>query len=111
MNRCLEKKGINMRNYGKDYKKNGDGYEYVGAWYETSLPAAELKQEAKFFGGKLLAASLLLACGLSAYDAAACAVWLHGAAADRAAARRGEYGMLPQDIFPQLGRMFAENDR
>ena len=49
-----------MRNYGKDYKKNGDGYEYVGAWYETSLPAAELKQEAKFFGGKLLAASLLL---------------------------------------------------
>ena len=55
--------------------------------------------------------SALLACGLSAYDAAACAVWLHGAAADRAAARRGEYGMLPQDIFPQLGRMFAENDR
>ena len=53
----------------------------------------------------------LLACGLPAYDAAACAVWLHGAAADRAAARRGEYGMLPQDIFPQLGRMFAENDR
>ena len=55
--------------------------------------------------------SALLACGLPAYDAAACAVWLHGAAADRAAARRGEYGMLPQDIFPQLGRMFAENDR
>ena len=54
--------------------------------------------------------SALLACGLPAYDAAACAVWLHGAAADRAAARRGEYGMLPQDIFPQLGRMFAEND-
>ena len=55
--------------------------------------------------------SALLACGLPAYDAAACAVWLHGAAADRAAARRGEYGMLPQDIFPQLGQMFAENDR
>ena len=55
--------------------------------------------------------SALLACGLPAYDAAACAVWLHGAAADRAAARRGEYGMLPQDIFSQLGRMFAENDR
>ena len=55
--------------------------------------------------------SALLACGLPAYDTAACAVWLHGAAADRAAARRGEYGMLPQDIFPQLGQMFAENDR
>ena len=47
--------------------------------------------------------SALLACGLPAYDAAACAVWLHGAAADRAAARRGEYGMLPQDIFPSWG--------
>lgn len=53
----------------------------------------------------------LLACGLPAFDAAACAVWLHGTAADRAAAVRGEYGMLPHDIFPELGRMFAENDR
>ena len=53
----------------------------------------------------------LLACGLPACDAAACAVWLHGAAADRAATVRGEYGMLPQDIFPQLGRMFAEKNR
>ena len=68
---------------------------------------------AKGGSGDVLAGmtSALLACGLSAYDAAACAVWLHGAVADRAAARRGEYGMLPQDIFPQLGRMFAENDR
>ena len=35
--------------------------------------------------------SALLACGLSACDAAACAVWLHGAAADRAARQKGEY--------------------
>lgn len=55
--------------------------------------------------------SALLACGLSAYEAAACAVWLHGAAADRAARQKGEYGMLPQDIFVHLGQMFAENDR
>ena len=55
--------------------------------------------------------SALLACGLPARDAAACAVWLHGAAADRAAARKGEYGMLPQDLFPELGRLFAENGR
>ena len=55
--------------------------------------------------------SALLACGLSAYEAAACAVWLHGAAADRAARQKGEYGMLPQDIFAHLGQMFAENDR
>ena len=53
----------------------------------------------------------LLACGLPAYEAAACAVYLHGAAADHAAAISGEYGMLPHDILPQLGRMFAENHR
>ena len=55
--------------------------------------------------------SALLVCGLSACEAAACAVWLHGAAADRAARQKGEYGMLPQDIFAHLGQMFAENDR
>lgn len=53
----------------------------------------------------------LLACGLPAYEAAACAVYLHGAAADRAAAVLGEYGMLPHDILPQLGRIFAEHQR
>ena len=53
----------------------------------------------------------LLACGLPAYEAAACAVYLHGAAADRAAAKRGEYGMLPHDILPELGALFAENQR
>ena len=53
----------------------------------------------------------LLACGLTAYQAAACAVYLHGAAADRAAAKHGEYGMLPHDILPELGALFAENQR
>ena len=53
----------------------------------------------------------LLACGLPAYEAAACAVYLHGAAADRAAAALGEYGMLPHDILSQLGWIFAENHR
>ena len=53
----------------------------------------------------------LLACGLPAFEAAACAVYLHGAAADRAAAKRGEYGMLPHDILPELGALFAENQR
>ena len=36
---------------------------------------------------------------------------IHGAAADRAAALRGEYGMLPQDLFARLGRLFAEHHR
>ena len=53
----------------------------------------------------------LLACRLPAYEAAACAVHLHGAAADRTAAVHGEYGMLPHDILPELGRMFAEHQR
>ena len=68
---------------------------------------------AKGGSGDVLAGmmSALLACGLSACEAAACAVWLHGAAADRAARQKGEYGMLPQDIFAHLGQMFAENDR
>ena len=68
---------------------------------------------AKGGSGDVLAGmtAALLACGLPAYDAAACAVYLHGAAADRAAAALGEYGMLPHDILPQLGRIFAENHR
>ena len=33
------------------------------------------------------------------------------AAADRAAAVRGEAGMLPHDLFAPLGQLFAENRR
>ncbi len=55
--------------------------------------------------------SALLACGLPAFEAAVCAVWLHGAAADRAAALHGEAGMLPHDLFDALGALFAENGR
>ena len=53
----------------------------------------------------------LAACGLPAPEAAACAVWLHGAAADRTALRLGQYGMLPHDILTDLGAIFAENYR
>lgn len=65
-----------MKNYGKDYKKSGDGYEYVGTWYEMSLSAAELKKEAKCLGGKLLAASVLLACGLSVNNIGSHTFWV-----------------------------------
>ncbi len=51
----------------------------------------------------------LLAQKLSPLEAAACGVWLHGAAADRAAKRLGQYGMLPHDIFYDLGQLFAEH--
>lgn len=53
----------------------------------------------------------LAACGLPAPEAAACAVWLHGAAADRCARRLGQYGMLPHDLLADLGAIFAENYR
>ena len=53
----------------------------------------------------------LAACGLPGPIAAACAVWLHGAAADRCALRLGQYGMLPHDLLADLGALFAEHDR
>ena len=40
-----------------------------------------------------------------------CSVHPADCAADRAAAVHGEYGMLPHDILPELGRMFAEHQR
>lgn len=55
--------------------------------------------------------SALLACHLPAFEAAVCAVYLHGAAADRAAAVHGEAGMLPHDLFDALGALFAEQGR
>ena len=39
---------------------------------------------------------------------AACAVWLHGTAADRCARRRSMTAMLPTDIFADLGEILAE---
>ncbi len=62
-------------------------------------------------GDVLAGMTAALASTMPAYEAAACAVYLHGAAADRAAAVHGEYGMLPHDILPELGRMFAEHQR
>lgn len=53
----------------------------------------------------------LLAQGLPALTAALCAVWLHGAAADACERRLGQYGMLPQDLFWELGRLFAAHGR
>lgn len=48
----------------------------------------------------------LLGQGMIASQAAACGVWLHGAAGDMTAARLGEYGMLPSDMLEDLPRLF-----
>lgn len=53
----------------------------------------------------------LAACGLSPADAAVCGVWLHGAAADRCAARLSMQAMLPEDILADMGALFLEKER
>ena len=60
--------------------------------------------------GDVLAGMLaaLLAQGLAPFDAAACAVWLHGAAADRCAARTSQLTMLPHDILTDLADVVKE---
>ena len=60
--------------------------------------------------GDILAGMIaaLLAQGLSPFDAAACGVWLHGAAADCCAVRRSRQAMLPHDILEDLGTLLAE---
>ena len=60
--------------------------------------------------GDILAGMIaaLLAQGLAPADAACCGVWLHGAAADRCAARKSRLAMLPHDLFEDLGALLAE---
>ncbi len=43
--------------------------------------------------------------GLAPLEAAACAVWVHGAAGDRCAEALGQYGMLPSDLVEELPRL------
>ena len=47
----------------------------------------------------------LIGQGLSPLDAAACGVWLHGAAGDICAKELGQYGMLPTDMLSVLPRL------
>lgn len=63
--------------------------------------------------GDVLAGMLaaLLAQGLPAFEAAYCAVWLHGAAADACAARTSQMTMLPHDILADLGRILGNAGR
>jgi yjeF C-terminal region, hydroxyethylthiazole kinase-related len=49
--------------------------------------------------------------GIDPFMSAVCAVYLHGLAADRCAARLSQYGMLPSDILTDLCAIFLENDR
>ena len=50
----------------------------------------------------------LAAQGMSLYEAALSAVYLHGLAGERASARLSEHGMLPSDMISELSRLFSE---
>ena len=65
---------------------------------------------AKGGSGDCLAGILagLLAQGLGPFDAARCAVWLHGEAAARCAAVWSQTAMLPDDLPSFLGEIFRE---
>lgn len=47
----------------------------------------------------------LIGQGIAPLKAAACGVWLHGAAGDVCAAEMGQYGMLPTDMLRALPRL------
>ena len=68
---------------------------------------------AKGGSGDVLAGMIgaLLAQKLPPLAAACCGAWLHGTAGDMAAARLGQYGMLPHDLLTELCFFFAQNGR
>jgi NAD(P)H-hydrate epimerase len=68
----------------------------------TGNPGMATGGSGDVLSGILLA---LLGQGLPPVEAAACGVWLHGAAGDRCAAELGEYGMLPTDLIEALPRL------
>ena len=47
----------------------------------------------------------LLGQGIKPLAAAACGVWLHGAAGDLCEKELGQYGMLPTDMLEALPRL------
>ena len=53
----------------------------------------------------------LAAQGLDPFYAAACGVYLHGAAGDAAAARLSQHAMLPTDLLEELGGRFLQLEK
>lgn len=65
----------------------------------TGNPGMAAGGSGDVLSGMILA---LLGQGLAPAEAARTAVWLHGRAGDRAAADKGEYGMLPSDLIEEI---------
>ena len=70
---------------------------------ETGNPGMATGGSGDVLAGMLVS---LLGQGLAPLEAAAAAAWLHGAAGDRCAAERGEYGMTPSDLIDAASRLF-----
>lgn len=68
---------------------------------------------AKAGSGDVLAGMIgaLAAQGVSPEIAAACGIWLHGAAGDVTAASRSQYGMLARDVIDKLPEVFLTHNR
>ena len=69
---------------------------------ETGNPGMATGGSGDVLAGMLVS---LLGQGLAPLEAAAAAAWLHGAAGDRCAAKRGEYGMTPSDLIDAASRL------
>ena len=88
------------------------GY-FAGCFSPSYLLSRRRGFDIRTFGsGNAGATNMMLAAGLkqnrTPAQMAACAVWLHGTAADRCARRRSMTAMLPTDIFADLGEILAE---
>lgn len=77
-----------------------DGYEYCVN--HTGNPGMAVGGSGDVLAGIIVS---LLGQGIAPMKAAACGVWLHGAAGDRCAQRLGQYGMLPSDMLDELPRL------
>ncbi len=51
------------------------------------------------------------ASGMSAEDAAVCAVWMHGKSAELTSERKSQTAMLPHDIFEDMGKLFLSFEK
>lgn len=69
---------------------------------ETGNPGMATGGSGDVLAGMLVS---LLGQGLAPLEAAVAAAWLHGAAGDRCAAERGEYGMTPSDLIDAASRL------
>lgn len=74
-------------------------YGYVN---QTGNPGMAVGGSGDVLSGMIAA---LLGQGIAPLEAAACGVWLHGAAGDLCAEKLGQYAMLPTDMLSALPRL------